>query len=87
LPRAKEALDYLQNERIPFILLTNGGGYHEERRAAALSEELDVNIDPTMVVQSHTPFTLLDQYKKGTVLVVGGEYDNCRPVAHKSGYP
>jgi len=34
-------------------------------------------------VQSHTPFTLLDEHKGGTVLVVGGEYDNCRPVAQK----
>jgi len=83
LPRAKEALTYLKTQGIPFILLTNGGGYHEEKRAAALSEELDVEIDPSMVVQSHTPFTLLDEHKGGTVLVVGGEYDNCRPVAQK----
>lgn len=78
-------MTYLQKQGIPFILLTNGGGYHEEKRATALSEELDVKIDPSMIVQSHTPFTLLDDYKKGTILVVGGEYDNCRPVAHKSG--
>ena len=65
------------------MLLTNGGGYHEERRADYLSHELGLSIDTSMIVQSHTPFADLDSFKQGNVLVVGGDYDNCRDVANK----
>jgi len=35
-----------------------------------------------MFVQSHTPFAAMEEYKHNkTVLVVGGEEDNCRKVA------
>ena len=83
LPRAKKALSYLQRQRIPFILLTNGGGKHEEERVADLSESLGVPLDTSMFVQSHTPFADLDQYKDKTVLVIGGDGDKCRVVAEK----
>ncbi len=87
LPRATKTLSYLQRSRIPFILLTNGGGYHEEERASKLTKELGVFLDPTMIVQSHTPFADMHELKDKCVLVVGGEYDNCRLVAEKSGPP
>lgn len=81
LPRAKEALSYLQSRRIPFILLTNGGGKYETERVHELSGKLEVPLDTSMFVQSHTPFALFNQYKEKTVLVVGGDGDKCRSVA------
>ncbi|OAL05708.1 HAD-superfamily hydrolase [Phaeosphaeriaceae sp. SRC1lsM3a] len=86
LPRATKALSYLQSQRIPFILLTNGGGKHESERVADLSRKLDVKIDTSMFVQSHTPFADMDQYKDKTVMVVGGDGDKCRKVAEAYGF-
>ncbi|KAF1913520.1 HAD-like domain-containing protein [Ampelomyces quisqualis] len=86
LPRATKALSYLQSQRIPFILLTNGGGKHESERVADLSSKLDVQIDTSMFVQSHTPFADMDQYKDKTVMVVGGDGDKCRKVAEAYGF-
>lgn len=88
IPRAKEALSFLQSKRIPFILLTNGGGKHESERVAELGRRLGVPLDTGMFVQSHTPFASLVQGNRSTPpqkdkcnLVVGGEGDNCRRVA------
>ncbi|KAK3674238.1 hypothetical protein LTR78_005707 [Recurvomyces mirabilis] len=81
LPGASEALRYLQRQRIPFILLTNGGGKSEAERVADISEKLNVELDVGMFVQSHTPFAEMEQYKNKTVLVVGGDYDKCQRVA------
>ena len=83
LPNAYETLNSLQQQRIPFILLTNGGGKSEEERVATLSEKLQVPLDTSMFVQSHTPFADLEQYKSKTVLVMGGDDDKCRHVAEK----
>lgn len=61
IPGAAETLKYLQTSGIPFVFLTNGGGKSEAERAAQLSSILGVELDPSAVVQSHTPFkTLLD---------------------------
>ena len=86
LPRAHQALSYLQAQRIPFILLTNGGGKHESDRVADLSSRLNIPLDTSMFVQSHTPFADMDHLKDKTVMVVGGEADKCRKVAEAYGY-
>jgi HAD superfamily hydrolase (TIGR01456 family) len=86
LPRAHKTLSYLESQRIPFILLTNGGGKHESERVAELSSKLGVAIDTSMFVQSHTPFADMNQYKDKNVLVVGGEADKCRAVAEAYGF-
>ncbi|KAK3110032.1 hypothetical protein LTR53_016104 [Teratosphaeriaceae sp. CCFEE 6253] len=83
LPGAHDALKYLQAQRIPFILLTNGGGKSETERVAELSEKLNVPLDVDMFVQSHTPFADMHAYKEKTVLVVGGDNDNCQRVARE----
>ncbi len=85
LPRAHQSLSYLQAQRIPFILLTNGGGKHESERVADLSRKLHVPLDTSMFVQSHTPFADMDHYKDKTVMVVGGSEDKCRQVAEAYG--
>ena len=84
LPGAHKALSYLQSQRIPFIFLTNGGGKHETERVADLSEKLDIPIDVSMIVQSHTPFADLKHLHDKTVLVAGGDYDKCQIVAQTS---
>jgi ribonucleotide monophosphatase NagD (HAD superfamily) len=81
IPGAHEALSYLQSQNIPFIFLTNGGGKLETDRVEELSKRLNVPLDTSMFVQSHTPFADLDQYKDKTILVVGGQEDKCRHAA------
>ena len=87
LPRAHRALSYLQHHRIPFILLTNGGGKSEQERVQQLAQLLEVSLDTSMFVQSHTPFAELanenskDNLRNKCILVIGGEGDKCRRVA------
>lgn len=87
LPGANKALTHLQSHKIPFILLTNGGGKHEEDRVSELSEKLQVPLDVSMFVQSHTPFAGLVEgplgYKDKCILVVGGDGDKARAVAER----
>ncbi|ROW16364.1 hypothetical protein VPNG_02767 [Cytospora leucostoma] len=59
IPGATETLKYLQQHRIPFILLTNGGGKSEADRVADLSAKLGVELDVSNFVQSHTPYQRL----------------------------
>ncbi|SLM34699.1 HAD-superfamily hydrolase, subfamily IIA, CECR5 [Lasallia pustulata] len=94
LPRAQKALKYLQSQRIPFILLTNGGGKYESERVDELSDRLGVPLDNGMFIQSHTPFAEMvensEMYGKGLkdscILVTGGDGDKCRHVAEKYGF-
>lgn len=86
LPKAGETLAFLQENRIPFILLTNGGGKSEEERVADLSDKLRVPLDTGMFVQSHTPFAELDALHDKTVLVVGGDGAKCADVARGYGF-
>jgi len=90
IPGASETLSLLQKQRIPFILLTNGGGKHEKERVSELGKRLDISLDPSIIVQSHTPFAGLVKEKNGQnalehkcVMIVGGEGDKCRHVAEK----
>ena len=90
LPRARESLLLLQKYRIPFILLTNGGGQHETARVAELVKALRVPLEPSMFVQSHTPFAEFVYGNEKTpglkdkcILVTGGNKDNCRKVAEE----
>ncbi|KAI9719532.1 MAG: hypothetical protein M1828_006161 [Chrysothrix sp. TS-e1954] len=86
LPRAAKTLASLRRQRVPFLLLTNGGGYDEERRAEKLTEEIGFQLHADDIVQSHTPFEAMSEYKSKRVLVVGGEHNNCKEVARKYGY-
>lgn len=90
LPGAAKSLSFLQKEQIPFILLTNGGGMHETERIAQLNERLGLQLDPSVIVQSHTPFAEMVEGRAGQeplenkcVLVVGGHEDKCRRVAQQ----
>lgn len=59
IPGAAETLRFLQQNNIPFILLTNGGGKSEAERVADLTEKLGVELDVSNFVQSHTPYQRL----------------------------
>lgn len=91
---AAQSLRYLQKQGIPFIFLTNGGGKHESARIKDLSTKLEVKLDTSMIVQSHTPFAELvhpsklhpEGLKDKCILVCGGDKDECRDVAHAYGF-
>lgn len=83
----------LQEQGIPFILLTNGGGKHETERVAEISEKLNLPLDPSVIIQSHSPFAELVRGSEAQgpledkcVLVVGGDGDACRLVAERYVY-
>ncbi|KAJ5590972.1 hypothetical protein N7450_004944 [Penicillium hetheringtonii] len=93
IPGAADSLSLLKKQGIPFILLTNGGGKHETERVAEISEKLNVPLDPTDIVQSHSPFAELvkgpdeaSALENKCVLVAGGDGDNCRRVAEQYGF-
>ncbi|TKA26028.1 hypothetical protein B0A50_05540 [Salinomyces thailandicus] len=83
VPGASETLHDLRAARIPFILLTNGGGTSETARVADLSAKLNLDLDLDQFIQSHTPFADIHEYHEKTVLVIGGDYDNCARVARE----
>lgn len=90
IPGAAESLALLKDQGIPFILLTNGGGKHETERVAEISEKLQLPLDPSVIVQSHSPFAELvrgpdeqSSLENKCVLVVGGDGDRCRQVAER----
>jgi HAD superfamily hydrolase (TIGR01450 family) len=89
IPGATEALKYLQDNNIPFILLTNGGGKHETDRVKDLSAKLGLQLSVDNFVQSHTPFQELVHGSEGlsdkTVLVTGSNAQKCREIAERCG--
>jgi len=87
IPGASEALSYLLENHIPYILLTNGGGEHEKDRVAGLSEKLKVPLTTENFVQSHTPFQELAQgpgsLREKTVFVTGSNAVKSREIAER----
>lgn len=87
---AAESLSLLKQQGIPFILLTNGGGKHETERVVEINEKLQVQLDSSAIIQSHSPFAELvkgadeaTSLENKCVMVVGGDGDNCRRVAEQ----
>ncbi|EPX74723.1 cardiolipin synthase/hydrolase fusion protein [Schizosaccharomyces octosporus yFS286] len=86
LTEGTKTLRFLQEHKIPFILLTNGGGMHETTRAERLSKLLQISLKEIDFCQSHTPFkNLKDKYKH--ILVLGGSDDSVRKTAEMYGFP
>ena len=70
IPGASDSLKLLNQNKIPYILLTNGGGLSEKARTDFISSQLDVDVSPLQIVQSHTPYkTLVNKYAR--ILAVG----------------
>lgn len=84
-PEAKSALELLNSNGIPWMLLTNGGGFDEATRVNKLSKLLNIAIREDQFCQSHTPFKDLSRKFK-TVLVCGGDAENCKKVAKGYGF-
>ncbi|KAI0130131.1 HAD-superfamily subfamily IIA hydrolase [Xylariales sp. AK1849] len=90
IPGATQTLKHLQNNNIPFILLTNGGGKHEKDRVAQLSSKLDIELSTENFVQSHTPFQELVHGPKGlrdkNILITGSDAGKARTIAEAYGF-
>lgn len=85
IANAIPALKKLVQQRIPHVFLTNGGGMTEEKKAEQLSSKLGVEIDPRLVILSHTPIQRLDaDIKSKPVLVLG--HEECLHVARSYGF-
>lgn len=83
IPGAGDALRLLNQNKIPYLLLTNGGGYLEKERTDFIAKSLNVDISPLQIVLSHTPYkALVNQYER--ILAVGNE--NVRKVAETYGF-
>ncbi|KAG0690800.1 hypothetical protein C6P40_001234 [Pichia californica] len=101
LPFAPMTLTYLKDNKIPFILLTNGGGMKESSRIKFLNDKLTNNLSnadigddnndsikllkTSQLVQSHTPMKNLIK-KYNRVLVIGGLDPEAREVALNYGF-
>lgn len=83
IKKAGEALNLLNQNKIPFVLLTNGGGKLEKERTAFISSQLNVPISPLQIIQSHTPYKALTN-KYSRILAVGTP--SVREVAEKYGF-
>lgn len=90
IPGAPETLKFLNDNNIPFILLTNGGGKHETERVKDLSQKLGIELTTDNFVQSHTPFRQLvegpDSLREKTILVTGANAEKCRLIAEAYGF-
>lgn len=83
IDKAGRALRILNENKIPYILLTNGGGTLEQERAKFISEKLQVQISPLQIIQCHTPLkTLVPIYER--ILAVGTP--SVRNVAERYGF-
>lgn len=87
IPGARESIQFLQDNNIPYTLLTNGGGVHEVEKAADVSEKLGVKIPGHLVVVSHSPFQDLAQGNNNLetkpVFVTGSNPEKCREIAER----
>ncbi|MCJ1374432.1 hypothetical protein MMC20_005664 [Loxospora ochrophaea] len=90
IPEAIEAMQMLNGEneygvKVPYIFVTNGGGKTEQERCLQLSKQLELEISPGQFICGHTPMREMSERYK-TVLVVGGEGEQCRNVAEGYGF-
>ena len=85
---ARNAIQLLQNNRIPHVFISNGGGVLEAKKAADLGNKLNLDIRPSQIILSHTPLSdarLVSKYRDSRVLIVGS-YPSCVNIAHHYGY-
>lgn len=85
---ARNAIQLLQNNRIPHVFVSNGGGVLEAKKAADLGNKLNLDIRPSQIILSHTPLSdarLVNKFRDSRVLIVGS-YPSCVNIAHHYGY-
>jgi len=86
VPGAKEALQEMQRDKIPFVFMTNGGGYTEEFKAKQYAEKFGIEVDPEQVIVSHTPMKeVAEKHKDDKILLVGKRYEKLLDVLNSYG--
>jgi hypothetical protein len=69
---AIETLAVLQEQQVPFILLSNGSGTTEESKAAHYSEVLGLPIREDQIQDANTPMrALAEKHRDDLVVIVG----------------
>lgn len=87
IPGAKEVLQDLRANDIPFAIMTNGGGYPEQKKAEQISHILGVDVSADYLCMSHTPMrTLVDKHRDDLVLAVGKDCDELSAVMANYGF-
>jgi HAD superfamily hydrolase (TIGR01456 family) len=87
IPGAREVIDDLKKNEIPFAIMTNGGGYLEEKKAKQVSEILGTEISTDIMCMSHTPMkTLVDKHGDDLVLAVGKDCNDIHAVMTSYGF-
>lgn len=76
LDGAKEAVNALIQNQIPFAFMTNGGGDFEAKRLSVLQRKLQIPVgvvhESTHMILAHTPMQeLVDIHKNDRVMVLG----------------
>lgn len=85
LPGASKALKLLNQNKIPWIVLTNGGGTSELDRVTELSEKLQVQVKVDQFLQSHTPYKdIAKDFSR--IYALGGKQDTVRETALGYGF-
>ena len=85
LKNAARTIKLIQDNKTPFIFITNGGGTSERDKALQLSEKLGIEIQTSQILLSHTPYRKhVETYRNNRVLVVGSE--KCLEVAKEYGF-
>lgn len=87
IPGAREVLQELRANNIPWAVMTNGGGYPEAKKAAQLSEIVGEYVDPALLCMSHTPMrALAAKHADDLVLAVGKDCDELSAVMASYGF-
>lgn len=87
IPGAANVLTTLENNQVPYMILTNGGGSLESDKAQWMSEILNKTVPKELVCLCHTPMQrLVATYKTKKVLVIGKKYENIRQVCSSYGF-
>jgi HAD superfamily hydrolase (TIGR01456 family) len=85
IPSSTTALQTLDRQGVPWLLLTNGGGVLEEEKAKSLTTKLNHPIPVNRLQQSHTPLReLVGQYQDKLVVVFGS--NNAKSIALEYGF-
>ncbi|KAJ3011984.1 UNVERIFIED_CONTAM: hypothetical protein HDU68_001438 [Siphonaria sp. JEL0065] len=88
LPQAIRAMQRIKENKVPFVLMTNGGGTTEINKAKELSGLLNTHIAPEQMILAHTPMaSLSSKFSKDyseAVLILGKE--GCKDAALSYGF-
>ncbi|KAJ0393573.1 hypothetical protein P43SY_005142 [Pythium insidiosum] len=87
IPGAREVLEELKQQQIPFAIMTNGGGYPEEKKAKQISSIVGSHVPTELLCMSHTPMkTLVDKHRDDLVLAVGKDCHDLHAVMTSYGF-